>query len=545
MENGKNTILAVDDSKTFRIFLEESLMSSGYHVLTANDGAEALGLLKKQYVDMVISDVEMPNMDGMTLCRIVKDKEALKNIYFIMLTGRDDIEDRVQGLNIGADDYIAKSTKQSELIARVNAGMRIRKLEKELLAKNAEIDKRGKILQTALDEISSLMQQVMDNNDLGVRLLNPSLKKCYEVLNCAKTDCPCHGKTGMRCWQLKGTYCGGETQGLFAEKFNNCKECSVFKEATLDPVYMIGECFNNMMYMLEAEHKKLGNAYDDLKLAQTQIFQQEKMASIGQLAAGVAHEINNPMGFIISNLNSLQKYADKILEFSKIQSYAIEDLAAIETASVENTAPVITLLKERRQSLKMDYITEDINNLIRESLDGAERVKRIVQDLKSFSHIDEADCKMSDINAGLDSTINIVWNELKYKATLKKDYGDIPMTKCNPGQLNQVFMNMMINASHAIENQGEIAVRTWSAGGQIYVSISDTGCGVPEEHLNRIFEPFFTTKEVGKGTGLGLCIAYDIVTKHNGKIMVDSKLGHGTTFTISIPVVNEHPDMHK
>ncbi len=258
------------------------------------------------------------------------------------------------------------------------------------------------------------------------------------------------------------------------------------------------------------------------------------MASIGQLAAGVAHEINNPMGFIMSNLHTLGKDIDKISEFVKIQSTVIKEWG-------ESAQPVgyLSHIEEKKNSLKIDYIMDDIKNLIKESRDGAERVKMIVQDLKSFSRIDEAEYKLADINSGLESTINIVWNELKYKSTLSREYGDIPLTKYKLGQLNQVFMNLLLNASHAIEHYGEIKVRTWRENYFINISIADTGSGIPEDIRNRIFEPFFTTKEVGKGTGLGLSIAYDIIRKHNGSINVESTLNKGTTFTVSIPVVEE------
>ncbi|TAN41963.1 MAG: hypothetical protein EPN22_13790 [Nitrospirae bacterium] len=279
--------------------------------------------------------------------------------------------------------------------------------------------------------------------------------------------------------------------------------------------------------------RQLEVAYNELKAAQSRILQQEKMASIGQLAAGVAHEINNPVGFIMSNLKSLQKYSAKRSEFIRIQAEALKEL------STGDDNAVLRSVRDHQKAMKLDYITEDIDNLISESLDGAERVKNIVQDLKGFSRVDEAELKMTDINAGLESTINIVWNELKYKATVKKDYGNIPLINCNPGQLNQVFMNMLINAAHSIEQHGEIAVRTWREGAYLKVSIADTGCGIPEDKLGRIFEPFFTTKDVGKGTGLGLSIAYDIIKKHDGEILVESEVGKGTTFTIVIPITED------
>ncbi|RJQ20819.1 MAG: PAS domain S-box protein [Nitrospiraceae bacterium] len=274
--------------------------------------------------------------------------------------------------------------------------------------------------------------------------------------------------------------------------------------------------------------RKLEDAYTELKSTQTQILQREKMASIGQLAAGVAHEINNPMGFISSNLGTLGKYMNKLTEFVARQGEIIDSLKSPEAAEG---------IRELKRKLKLDYVLEDIGQLINESLEGADRVKNIVQNLKTFSRVDEAEYKHVDINECIESTLNIVWNELKYNATVVKEYGELPLTKCYPQQLNQVFMNLLVNAAQAIEKQGEIKIKTWNGDGSVNVAISDTGCGIPEDKLSRIFEPFYTTKPVGKGTGLGLSITYDIVKKHNGDITVESETGKGTTFTVRIPVV--------
>ncbi len=296
-----------------------------------------------------------------------------------------------------------------------------------------------------------------------------------------------------------------------------------------------GQCFDIDIYPYK------GHAYEEawtgtvitlhdtteLKLSQSKILQQEKMASIGQLAAGVAHEINNPTGFIMSNLGSLQKYSTRLKEFIEFENAFVNGL------HVEYAKEVA----DKKQNLKIDIILEDLPNLVNESLEGATRIKKIVQDLKNFSRIDDTEMKEGDINTGLESTINIVWNELKYKATIRKEYGNIPKTICNLGQLNQVFMNLLINGVQAIEKHGEISVKTWVDNKIINISISDTGCGIPRQKLNRIFEPFYTTKEVGKGTGLGLSIAYDIIKKHSGAIEVTSVEGKGTTFIVKIPIV--------
>jgi two-component system NtrC family sensor kinase len=284
---------------------------------------------------------------------------------------------------------------------------------------------------------------------------------------------------------------------------------------------------------LEKKNTELETTYDELKESQRKIVQQEKMASIGQLAAGIAHEINNPVGFVMSNINSMGKYSERLSQFIKIQSEAVERLSKQEG----DTAAVLDDLHKKRRALKIDYVANDFMKVVKESLEGTERVKRIVQDLKTFSHKDEDEHKPDDINEGIESTVNVVWNELKYKANVKKKYGKIPLTKCNLGQLNQVFMNLLINAVQSIEERGEISIKTERKDGDIVVAISDTGSGIPEDKISRIFEPFFTTKEVGKGTGLGLSIAYDIVKKHNGEILVASEIGKGTTFTVTIPIV--------
>jgi signal transduction histidine kinase len=287
---------------------------------------------------------------------------------------------------------------------------------------------------------------------------------------------------------------------------------------------------------VEQTNRQLEKAFTELKNAQSQIIQQEKMASIGQLAAGVAHEINNPMAFIISNLGSLKKYSNKITQFVTSQEEAVAELVKTEGPGKEAMALIRKNIEETKRSLKIDFIMQDIEELLKEALDGADRVKVIVQDLKGFARIAN-ESAMANINEGIESTINIIWNELKYKAKLEKEFSEIPLTKCNLGQLNQVFMNILLNAVQAIEIQGEIRVKTWTESNSIFVSISDTGAGIPSEILNRIFEPFFTTKEVGKGTGLGLSVTYDIIKRHEGEIRVESEVGKGTTVIIIIPIV--------
>jgi two-component system, NtrC family, sensor kinase len=266
----------------------------------------------------------------------------------------------------------------------------------------------------------------------------------------------------------------------------------------------------------------------EIQHVHVQLLQSEKMAAIGQLAAGIAHEINNPVGFVTSNLQTLDIYKQDLLEI----------LDAYEASEVSCTADETALSKIRalKQQKDIRFLRTDIGQLIAESRQGMARVAKIVSDLKDFAHAENKEWLWAELNSGLDSTVNIVWNEIKYHCTLNKAYGDIPKVNCMASQINQVLLNLLVNAAQAIPEKGEITIRTGRAGDEVFIAIADTGSGIPAENLTRIFEPFFTTKPVGKGTGLGLAISYDIVKQHKGRIEVESTVGKGTTFTVWLPV---------
>lgn len=282
---------------------------------------------------------------------------------------------------------------------------------------------------------------------------------------------------------------------------------------------------------LVVKNKKLDEALQHLQETQAQALQAEKMASIGQLAAGVAHEINNPIGFIGSNLEALTDYFrdyELLLDRYRALGQQASDSKEVFQEGLQG-------VRDLEASLEIDYLKEDIPELLKDCIEGTRRVGRIVADLKNFAHPGNDRQMLIDINQGLESTLNVVANELKYKATVKREFQQIPPVEGFPQKLNQVFMNILVNAAQAIAEKGEIFIRSWAEDGQVHVAISDTGCGIPPEHLSRIFDPFFTTKEVGKGTGLGMNIAYNIVKEHGGRIRVESEPGKGTVFTVSLP----------
>jgi PAS domain S-box-containing protein len=277
----------------------------------------------------------------------------------------------------------------------------------------------------------------------------------------------------------------------------------------------------------------------EIRQLQQQVLQTEKMASIGQLAAGVAHEINNPMGFIHANLFQMAEY--------------ISDLRRVWTAvdalqkSVGQGEPTEIRLASQRlaslaQEVDVEFVLTDLAKAVRESQEGSERIRHIVQDLRDFSHQDTGERVLADVNQCLDSTASIVWPMMKHLVVLEKEYRELPAVPCYPMQLKQVFMNLLVNAYQAIEEKarqpgetGRIRLRTELAGDRVLVSVSDSGSGIAPEHVGRIFDPFFTTKKVGSGTGLGLSTSYSIVQRHGGTIEVESRRGVGTTFRVVLP----------
>lgn len=279
---------------------------------------------------------------------------------------------------------------------------------------------------------------------------------------------------------------------------------------------------------LERRNRELLAAKNAVEQAHTQLVQSEKLAAVGQLAAGVAHEINNPIGYVSSNVASLAEYVDDLMRL----------LAAYDELERAPGVPpeVLARIDDLKRRIDLDYLRSDTVALVRESQEGLSRVRKIVQDLREFTHAGRADWQSADLHASLESTLNIVHNEIKYKAELVREYGEMPPVECMPAQLNQVFMNLLVNAAQAIEEHGTITVRTGTDGEWAYVEVEDDGPGMPEDVRRHLFEPFFTTKPVGKGTGLGLSVSYNIVQRHHGRIEVDSRPGHGSRFRVCIPL---------
>lgn len=546
----KAIILLVDNDENIRHFLSIFPQDSAYRCHAATTIEEAWEMVYRTPPDMILLDFSIAATNEFDACKKLKSNPITSSIPIIIIASIDDCNIRNICLEAGASDFITKPLNAVEITEKALNSQRIKKYAK-IKIKHSLLEKTIKSVEKAKKE----WEQTVDCIDDIIILIDPNdrirrtNKALSTITNRHFTDLL--GRKWQKILRDNGftyfIYESGDIEYyhpsnrfynyniyhiMDSENKNHCASVIILQETT--ELKQLTQKLKENSVVLQKKNQELEEAYNQLKYAQSQILQQEKMASIGQLAAGVAHEINNPTSFVMSNLMVLSKYSGKIKEFVRFQAEAIEELLK-DSPHGKNK---VESLEEKRKTIKLDHIMDDLDNLINESLDGTERIKRIVQDLKSFSRIDEAEYKSFDINAGIERTINLLWNELKYKASLKRELSDIPKTRCNAGQLQQVFMNILLNAIQSIENQGEIIVRTWHENDNIYISISDTGCGISEENIKRIFEPFFTTKEVGEGTGLGLSIVYDIIRKHNGDIEVDSTCGVGTKFTMRIPVMN-------
>jgi len=440
-------ILVVEDDNASRVLMKKQLEAAGHRVLSAQDGHAALDVIRDQSVSLIITDWQMPKMDGLALCRHVRNNILDTYIYIILVTARTQKHDLVSVFEAGADDYIPKPVDIVELKARVQTGFRLIALERRYKQSRS---------------------QLIDSRN--------------------------HLKT-------------------------------------------LNDRFAQTAAQLETKNQKLENTLQQLADTQAQMLHSEKMASIGQLAAGVAHEINNPTGFVSSNINTLGDYSVDLTDLIHKYQRLRDQLMTAETQASMGTDlnRLVKGIAAFEQEINIDYILSDIKALIGDCVEGTERIKKIVMDLKDFAHPGNDEPQMVDLNAGLDSTLNLVHNEIKYKADVYRNYGEIPALYAYPHQLNQVFMNILVNAAQAIEKEGTIQIATRFDGKYVEVVVTDNGCGIPVQYMGKIFDPFFTTKEVGKGTGLGMHLAYNIIKKHGGTIAVESEIGKGSTFTVRIP----------
>ncbi len=565
-------VLIVDDDQSIVDVLQQALDFKGYNTRIAIDSEKAFEIFQKEGdFDVVVTDLMMPKLSGTQL--LEKIKQADPNCEVIVLTGFGSSDTAIEALQAGAHDYIKKPTNIEELYISVEKAIEKRKLKLQNLnyqldlerlveERSSELLKTQEFLHSVLESSTEYFIIATDTSGL-ITLFNSGAerlfgydrsevegKKSILYLSGMKEE---DGQFKMEDF-LKGSIVN-EAKSIISR---DNKEISI--SMTVTPIQnsedeitgyiwigkditerltlegQLKEHTENLEKRVEErtaelleQNKALEETFERLKETQVQLLQANKMTSLGQLAAGVAHEINNPIGFINSNLNTLKKYIHNIEEY----------LHASDRILNNGGPDVIGEQARLRKVKKIDFILDDIAAVIGESLEGTDRVKSIVQELKDFSYQDQDEKVPYDLNKGLKSTMNIVWNELKNKVEVIEDFGDVPIFKCYRQQVNQVFMNLLLNAAQAIEDRGTITVRTYADDKTIYTEISDTGNGISKQNIARIFEPFFTTKNIGEGTGLGLSISYRIIEKHGGTIEVESKEREGSTFRVKLPIKNK------
>ncbi|OHC67023.1 MAG: hypothetical protein A3H93_18360 [Rhodocyclales bacterium RIFCSPLOWO2_02_FULL_63_24] len=536
------TILAVDDDPG-NLGVLGRLLHRDYDVLAAPSGERALqiaaGVPKP---DLILLDVMMPGMDGYAVLAALRDNPATRDIPVIFVTGLNSPEDEARGLELGAVDYIAKPYNPAIVLARVRTHLELKHARDWLANQNVYLETELARREATLHSVTGAARDaiIMIDDQGRIAFWNPAAESMFgypaaEALGrelhplLAPAHYQAAAAQGLAQFRRSGT---GAAVGKTLELEALHKDGKEFPVEISFAAIRRAESWWGVAIVRDITARKAVD--EQLAQAQSQLLQADKLAAIGQLAAGVAHEINNPIGFVSSNMTSLESYVADILAL----------LDAFEAAATAGpTGPTSAAALAKAQAMKQEkdlgFLRADLGQLIAESHDGLQRVRKIVEDLKGFAHAEDASWKWADLHSGLESTLNMVKNELKYHCTVHKEYGEMPQVWCVPAQLNQVFMNLLVNAGQAIEGKGNIHLTTGQQGKEVFIAIADTGIGIPPQIQQRLFDPFFTTKPVGKGTGLGLSVSNSIVQKHHGRIELHSEVGKGTTFTVWLPITQE------
>ena len=568
------TLLVAEDDAVVRKSTATYFQEKGYEVFCAPDGKQALQLLNEKEVDALLTDLRMPGLDGIDLLKAALEREP--QIPTIIISGMGTMQDAIEALRLGAFDYIIKPVQDMELIlhsveralthSKLIEREKNRKEELEMVVQqrtmelllqneqlNHEIEERQAqeaLVLHAKQEWERTVDAIPDmiaivDGDHNIVRMNKSMRdtfhRKYNIQNQDQYNailgepCYCHihgTKYPHDLCPHRKTMEDGEshTVEMYEEYQGKYLEVTTVPYCDAD-----GEVIGSVHVVRDISHRK--HEEKEKEKLQSQLLHAQKLESVGQLAAGIAHEINTPTQFIGTNIDFLDDACQDIIEFMET------------TQNIIKKAPdeIREKIEEAMEEADWEYLVEEFPHAISQSKDGVQRVSSIVRAMKEFSHPGSKEKKLCSINQIIETTVTVARNEWKYVADVDLDLEEaLPQVPLMADEMGQVVLNMLVNAAHAIgeklgENsegeKGTITIRTRKADDQVELVISDTGMGIPEKSQNRIFDPFYTTKKVGKGTGQGLAISHDVITeKHGGSVTFTTEMGEGTSFIIRLPV---------
>jgi two-component system, NtrC family, sensor kinase len=540
-------ILIADDDAVSRLRLSILLSTWRYETIAVDDGIEACQVLKdeQEAPRLAILDWIMPGMDGVEVVREIRKLTRQVPPYIILLTSLDSTSDTVRGLEAGADEYIKKPFKPEELRARLQVGARIVQLQTALAQRISEVEAALRAQTVAEESLQKSEERsrllfatiphpiwVYDPETLDFLEVNDASAKRYgytrEEFLSMKTTAICLGG-GIQRMAGSAESADWSRPATFEQKHRTKHDEEIDVEISSHEFEFLGRKTVLVVAQDITERKRL----------EVELRHAQKLESVGGLASGIAHELNTPIQFVGDNTRFLQEAFESTQRL--ISNYRnLYEAARSGSASSE----LLETVRQAEEAEEADYLREEVPKALAQTLEGVSRVSTIVRAMKEFAHPSHGDMTAADLNKAICNTLTVARNEIKYVADVETEFGDLPPVYCNLGDVNQVFLNLLVNAAHAVGDavktsgeRGLIRIRTWRDGEAAVIAIADSGCGIPENIRTRIFDPFFTTKEVGRGTGQGLAISRSIIVeKHGGNLSFESQIGRGTTFYVSLPI---------